>query len=55
MVVGPARRGHVKEFIRADYRKEYNTYPTARSWFGFAGLHALALGAEKRRPARWIP
>ena len=37
---------HVKEFV-ADYRKEYDTYPTARSWFGFAGLHALALGAEK--------
>ncbi|MGA8261940.1 MAG: ABC transporter substrate-binding protein [Arenicellales bacterium] len=37
---------HVKDFVDA-YRKKYNSYPTARSWFGFAGVHALALGAEK--------
>ncbi len=37
---------HVKEFVAA-YRKKYNDYPTARSWFGYAGLHSLALGAEK--------
>jgi len=37
---------HVQDFV-AQYRKEYGDYPTARSWFGFAGLHSMALGAEK--------
>jgi branched-chain amino acid transport system substrate-binding protein len=37
---------HVKEFVAA-YRKKHDSYPTARSWFGFAGMHSLALAAEK--------
>ncbi|HET8610695.1 MAG TPA: ABC transporter substrate-binding protein [Burkholderiales bacterium] len=41
---------HVKEWV-AEYRKTYhdNTYPSARTWFGYAGLHALALGANKAK------
>lgn len=41
---------HVKEWVEK-YRKTYNdkTYPSARTWFGYAGLHALALGAEKAK------
>lgn len=35
---------HVKEWV-ASYRKTYpdGSYPSARTWFGYAGLHALAL------------
>ena len=36
---------HVKEFV-ATYHKKYGKYPSARSWFGYAGLHSLALGAS---------
>jgi branched-chain amino acid transport system substrate-binding protein len=41
---------HVKEWVQK-YRKTYNdgTYPSARTWFGYAGLHALALGANKAK------
>ncbi len=41
---------HVKEWVEK-YRKTYNdnTYPSARTWFGYAGLHALTLGAEKAK------
>ncbi|HEX7329148.1 MAG TPA: ABC transporter substrate-binding protein [Casimicrobiaceae bacterium] len=37
---------HVKEWV-AKYKKTYpdGSYPSARTWFGYAGLHALALGA----------
>jgi branched-chain amino acid transport system substrate-binding protein len=36
----------------ADFVKRYNTlygglYPSQRSWFGYASVHALALGCEK--------
>ena len=41
---------HVKEWVAA-YQKAYTdgTYPSARTWFGYAGLHALALGANKAK------
>jgi branched-chain amino acid transport system substrate-binding protein len=41
---------HVKEWVAA-YRKAYTdgTYPSARTWFGYAGLHSLALGANKAK------
>ncbi len=43
------KTAHVKEFVET-YRRTYNNKtPSARSWFGYAGLHALALGAEKAR------
>ncbi len=37
---------HVKEWVDR-YRKTYpdGSYPSARTWFGYAGLHSLALGA----------
>jgi branched-chain amino acid transport system substrate-binding protein len=36
---------HVKEWVAA-YRKAYpdGSYPSARTWFGYASVHALALG-----------
>jgi branched-chain amino acid transport system substrate-binding protein len=41
---------HVKEWV-ASYQKTYNdnTYPSARTWFGYAGLHAIALGVAKAK------
>ncbi|MEJ2715873.1 MAG: ABC transporter substrate-binding protein [Deltaproteobacteria bacterium] len=39
---------HVKEFVAA-YRKRYGSYPSARSWFGYAGLHSLALAANRAK------
>ncbi len=41
---------HVKEWVAA-YRKAYadGSYPSARTWFGYAGVHALALGVEKAK------
>lgn len=41
---------HVKEWVD-NYRKTYpdNTYPSARTWFGYAGLHAIALGVTKAK------
>jgi branched-chain amino acid transport system substrate-binding protein len=46
----------VKEFVQ-NYQKTYNdgSYPSARTWFGYAGLHALALGvahAKSLEPIR---
>lgn len=37
---------HVKDFVDR-YRKKYNSYPTARSWFGYVGCHSLAMGAQR--------
>jgi branched-chain amino acid transport system substrate-binding protein len=39
---------HVKDWV-ASYQKSYTdgSYPSARTWFGYAGLHALALGVGK--------
>ena len=41
---------HVKEWV-ASYQKAHKdgTYPSARTWFGYAGLHALALGTAKAK------
>src|SRR5690349_6745901 len=41
---------HVKEWVAA-YQKAYTdgTYPSARTWFGYAGLHSHALGAAKAK------
>lgn len=39
---------HVKEFVQA-YKKRYGSVPTARSWFGFASTHAIALASEKAK------
>ncbi len=41
---------HVKEWV-ATYRKTYpdGSYPSARTWFGYAGMHALALGVTKAK------
>ena len=41
---------HVKEWVDR-YRKTYTdgSYPSARTWFGYAGLHSLALGAARAK------
>jgi branched-chain amino acid transport system substrate-binding protein len=41
---------HVKEWV-AKYQKAYSdgSYPSARTWFGYAGLHSLALGVSKAK------
>jgi len=41
---------HVKEWVAA-YQKANSdgTYPSARTWFGYAGLHSLALGVAKAK------
>ena len=41
---------HVKEWVAA-YQKAHpdGTWPSARTWFGYAGLHALAMGATKAK------
>ena len=40
---------HVKEFV-ADYKKRSGgKVPSARSWFGFASLHAIAMAANKAK------
>jgi branched-chain amino acid transport system substrate-binding protein len=39
---------HVKDWV-SKYQSTYNdrSYPSARTWFGYAGLHAIALGVAK--------
>ena len=46
---------HVKEWVAA-YRKAHTdgTYPSARTWFGYAGLHSLALGVAKAKSVEAI-
>ncbi len=41
---------HVKDWV-ASYQRTYNdkTYPSARTWFGYAGMHSLAMGAAKAK------
>lgn len=41
---------HVKEWV-ASYQKAYSdgSYPSARTWFGYAGLHSLGLGIAKAK------
>ena len=40
---------HVREFVAAYRKANADAYPTARSWFGYAGLHALALAANEAK------
>lgn len=40
---------HVKEFVDAYRRKNGGKVPTARSWFGFAAAHSLALAANEAK------
>jgi branched-chain amino acid transport system substrate-binding protein len=46
---------HVKEWVAA-YRKAHTdgTYPSARTWFGYAGLHSLALGVAKAKSVNTV-
>ncbi|HEY7242994.1 MAG TPA: ABC transporter substrate-binding protein [Xanthobacteraceae bacterium] len=39
---------HVKDWVAA-YQKTYGdkSYPSARTWFGYAGMHSLAMGVGK--------
>jgi branched-chain amino acid transport system substrate-binding protein len=41
---------HVKEWVAA-YQKAHpdGSYPSARTWFGYAGLHSLAMGVAKAK------
>ena len=41
---------HVKEWV-ASYRKTYpdGSYPSARTWFGYAGIHSIALGVARAK------
>ena len=41
---------HVKEWV-ASYKKAYpdGSYPSARTWFGYASLHSLALGITRAK------
>ncbi len=39
----------VKEFVAAYKPRAGGKYPSARSWFGFASLHAIALAANKAK------
>ncbi len=40
---------HVKEFVSAYTKRYKGVYPSARSWFGYAGLHSLALAANRAK------
>ena len=40
---------HVKEFVETYKKANNNKVPTARSWFGFASAHALALATAKAK------
>jgi len=46
---------HVKKWVAA-YRKAYpdGSYPSARTWFGYAGIHALALGVAKAKSVQAV-
>lgn len=41
---------HVKDWV-ASYQKAYadGTWPSARTWFGYAGLHSIGLGIAKAK------
>jgi branched-chain amino acid transport system substrate-binding protein len=39
---------HVKAFVE-DYRKLYTKTPSARSWFGYIGMHSIAMGAAQAK------
>lgn len=40
---------HVKEFVAAYRKKNGGKVPTARSWFGFAAAHSLAIAANEAK------
>ncbi len=40
---------HVKDFVSQYKKRNNDKVPTARSWFGFASMHALALASEKAK------
>lgn len=40
---------HVKEFVDAYQKHESGKVPTARTYFGYVAMHALALAAEKAK------
>jgi branched-chain amino acid transport system substrate-binding protein len=40
---------HLKEFVETYKKANGNQVPTARSWFGFATAHAIALAANKAK------
>ncbi len=46
---------HVKEWVAA-YQKAYpdGSYPSARTWFGYAGLHALAMGVGRAKSVQGV-
>jgi branched-chain amino acid transport system substrate-binding protein len=46
---------HVKEWVAA-YRKTYpdGSYPSQRTWFGYAGLHALAMGVARAKSLQQV-
>jgi branched-chain amino acid transport system substrate-binding protein len=46
---------HVKEWVAA-YQKAHadGSWPSARTWFGYAGLHALAMGANNAKSVQAV-
>jgi len=40
---------HVADFVKEAQKREPNKVPTARTMFGYVGIHALALAAEKAK------
>ena len=40
---------HVADFVQSYQKHEPNKMPTARTYFGYVGIHALALAAEKAK------
>jgi branched-chain amino acid transport system substrate-binding protein len=40
---------HLKAFIDTYRKRVSGKYPSARSWFGYAGTHAIALAAERAK------
>jgi len=47
------KQPHVSEFVAA-YRKRYDKTPSARSWFGYAGVHSLAMGANHAKSVEGV-
>ena len=46
---------HVKQWVAA-YQKAYpdGSYPSARTWFGYAGIHALAMGVARAKSLQGV-
>jgi len=47
------KQPHVSEFVAA-YRKRYDKTPSARSWFGYASVHALAMAANRAKSVEGV-